>query len=211
MIEGRLAWPVYHSQTFFQYLPPHTLSFFKPFISLAAVMYVATLLLGLAAVANASPMPQEISYAAVASPIPSPTISIGVASQVVTYNPKAAASQVSAEISASHLPQKFKKRTDGSCAVQPLGAGPVPSPDTPAAFEAYQPFAAAASSAPTPSGYNLAFTNLNASNNANGYMGFTTLQTYDTVGCAAQCTAITGCSAINICMLHIENRVKCSG
>jgi hypothetical protein len=184
---------------------------FEPFTSLIAAMYAATLLLGLAVVGNASPMPQEISYAAVASPIPSPTISVGVASQVVTYNPKAAASQVSAALSSSHLPQKINKRTNGNCAVQPVGAGPVPTPDTPAAFEAYQPFAATASSAPTPSGYNLAFTNINASNNANGYMGFTTLQTYDTAGCAAQCNAITGCSAINICMPHIENRLTGSG
>ncbi len=164
-------------------------------------MYAATLLLlALAGVSNGSPVPQEISYAVVASPIPSPTISIGVASQVVTYNPHAAESQVSAAVMISPLPQKINKRTNGNCATQPVGAGPVPSPDTPAAFEAYKPFAAAASSAPTPPGYNLAFTNLNASNNANGYMGFSTLQTYDTVGCATQCTAITGCSAINICM-----------
>jgi hypothetical protein len=170
-------------------------------------MYAAALLLGLAALANGSPMPQEISYALVASPIPTPTIAVGVASQVVTYNPKAAASQVSAQIGATHLPQTVKKRTEGDCAVQPVGAGPVPSPDTVAAFHAYQPFAAAASSAPTPPGYYSSFTNLNASNSANGYMGYTTLQSYDTVGCAAQCNAITGCSAINICMLHIKNSV----
>jgi hypothetical protein len=167
-------------------------------------MYAATLLLSLVAVANASPMPQEISYAAIASPIPSPTISSGVASQVVTYNRKSAVSQVSAAISTSHLVPKFKKRNDGNCDVLPTGAGPVPSPDTTAAFAAYQPFAAAASSAPIPPGYDLAFTNLNASNNANGYMGYTTLQTYDTIGCAAQCNAIVGCSAINICMFYFR-------
>ncbi len=169
-------------------------------------MFAATLLLvALAGLGNGSPVPQDIAYAVVASPIPSPTISIGVASQVVTYNALAAASQVSAAVKTDPLQQKVK-RTGGNCAVQPAGAGPVPSPDTPAAFEAYEPFAAAASSAPTPPGYNLAFTNLNASNNANAYMGFTTLQTYDTVACAKQCSATTGCSAINICMPSIKNQ-----
>jgi hypothetical protein len=174
-------------------------------------MYIATLLMGLAAVANASPMPQVVSYAAVASPIPSPTISSGVSSQVVTYDPNAAAAQVSAAVIASALPQNILKRTNGDCAVQPVGAGPVPTPDTAAAFEAYKPFADAASSAPTPPGYNLSFSNHQAANIAHGYMGFTTLETYDTLGCAAKCSAITGCLAFNICMFPIDTHVIGSG
>ena len=59
-------------------------------------------------------------------------------------------------------------------------------------------FAAAASAAPTPSGYTNTFTNLNASSNAYGYMGFTTLSSYDSNACAAKCNAITDCIAINI-------------
>ena len=85
-----------------------------------------------------------------------------------------------------------------SCQPQPLGAGPVPSPDTPEAFLAYADFAAAAADAPVPAGYYQTFSNLNASTSAYGYLGYTTLQAYDTGLCASKCNSVSGCSAFNI-------------
>jgi hypothetical protein len=85
-----------------------------------------------------------------------------------------------------------------TCLVQPTGNGPVPTPDSASAFLSYASFASAASSAPTPSGYINVFTNKQASNNACGYLGFTTLQKYDTSVCAQKCSKIAGCQSFNI-------------
>jgi hypothetical protein len=70
------------------------------------------------------------------------------------------------------------KRAATACAPQPTGAGPIPSPDTASAFLDYAVFKSAASSAPVPIRYSQMFTNLQASNNAYGYMGNSTLKTY---------------------------------
>ncbi|KAG9614012.1 hypothetical protein KCV04_g16668, partial [Aureobasidium melanogenum] len=43
-----------------------------------------------------------------------------------------------------------------------------------------------------------AFTGLNASLNANKYMGLWTLTSYDTIGCASLCDKTTGCEAFNM-------------
>lgn len=72
------------------------------------------------------------------------------------------------------------------------------SPDTPEAFLAYQPFADAANGAATPDGYTLSFTNLQGSTTTTSYLGYTTIDSYDTVTCAADCSAIDGCEAFNL-------------
>jgi hypothetical protein len=72
------------------------------------------------------------------------------------------------------------------------------SPDTPQAFLDYPPFKAAAFSAPIPKGYALNFTNLHASTSTSSYMGYTTLNQYDTNKCASLCTSQTGCVAFNL-------------
>ncbi|KAI5236656.1 hypothetical protein E4T43_08509 [Aureobasidium subglaciale] len=84
------------------------------------------------------------------------------------------------------------------CQAQPTGAGPVPSPDSASAFLLNTDLASVASSAPTPSGYNNVFTNLQKSNSAYGYLGYTTLQKYDTQLCASKCSAMKGCQSFNI-------------
>lgn len=91
----------------------------------------------------------------------------------------------------------LKKRA--ACDPQPTGAGLIPSPDTVSAFLAYSAYASAASAALTPSGYVNTFTNLQASNNAYGYLGYTALSSYDSNLCASKCNAIKGCSAFNLC------------
>ncbi|KAK8097518.1 hypothetical protein PG984_016657 [Apiospora sp. TS-2023a] len=159
-----------------------------------------------------------------AAPKPTPTSApIGGGSEVVPYDNKAAAASAAADVVADldataaastatatgTAPQRRRYVTGNDdihvnnikrspCQTQPAGAGPVPSPDTASAFLSNGYFSSQASAAPVPTGYNLAFTNLAASSSAYGYMGYTTLQTYDTALCAKKCNAITGCSAINI-------------
>ncbi|KAK8085995.1 hypothetical protein PG994_000969 [Apiospora phragmitis] len=88
-------------------------------------------------------------------------------------------------------------RRDG-CEPQPLGSGPVPSPDTPDSFLSWPDFANAANGAQAPNNYVQTFANLQAANNDYGYLGFTTLTSYDTQACATACDNTSGCSAINI-------------
>jgi len=59
----------------------------------------------------------------------------------------------------------------------------VVSPDTPDAFQAYQPFLDASNNAQVPQGYTQAFQGLFASSQTTSYLGFTTLDTYDPVLC----------------------------
>lgn len=132
-----------------------------------------------------------------------------VTATTVIYNPASAASSVAAGVTASPVANARRSvldKRDGDCAAQPLGAGPVPGNDTAAAFAAYPVFASSASAAPVPTGYTNTFTNLNASNNAYGYMGYTNLDTYDSNLCASQCSAIVGCMAVNLCTsMHFQH------
>lgn len=66
------------------------------------------------------------------------------------------------------------------------------------AFVSYAPFAAAASAAPTPSGYVNIFTNENTYCNAEGGLGFTTLDTYDSELCATLCDSVEDCAAFTV-------------
>ncbi|OHE99004.1 hypothetical protein CORC01_05694 [Colletotrichum orchidophilum] len=137
---------------------------------------------------------------------PQTTVPIGATPTIVPYDANAAAASVVAEVNASPLPQETapvkseKKRLveRAACDPQPSGSGPVPSPDTPAAFLSSADLASAANNAATPSGYFNTFTNLQGSSSAYGYMGYTTLSSYDTQACASNCDAINGCVAFNI-------------
>ncbi|KAL8642542.1 MAG: hypothetical protein Q9228_000767 [Teloschistes exilis] len=89
-------------------------------------------------------------------------------------------------------------KRDGTCAPQPAGSGPVPSPDTAEAFKADPGLQAMANNAPTPDGYSSAFSNLDGSLSASKYMGLHTLKSFDTLGCASLCDQADGCEAINM-------------
>ncbi|MCJ1458623.1 hypothetical protein MMC28_008997 [Mycoblastus sanguinarius] len=89
-------------------------------------------------------------------------------------------------------------KRDGNCAAQPTGSGPVPTPDTASAFQAFPTFSAIATNAPTPDGYTLVFQNLGASLSASNYMGLYTLTSFDTLGCASKCDQASGCEAFNM-------------
>jgi hypothetical protein len=84
------------------------------------------------------------------------------------------------------------------CAIQPTGAGPVPSPETVAAFLSLSSLSTSALSAANPDGYVKAFENRQASSNGYSYMGFSLMHSYDTVTCARKCTATSGCQVFNI-------------
>ncbi|KAF1354582.1 hypothetical protein BDV97DRAFT_374662 [Delphinella strobiligena] len=167
----------------------------------------------LAAMAAASPVPQDLDWDAIDAlePVPTPTIPIVDASAyatIVAYTASAAASTVSAQIAASGLSTADLVGTDESDdsttskrsiqrSIQKRGVAAT-SPDTDVAFFADSRYSAAALNASTPSGYTQTFQNLNASNNAFGYMGYTVLSSYDTAGCAAKCDAISGCASFNL-------------
>ncbi|KAL9136180.1 MAG: hypothetical protein Q9175_002613 [Cornicularia normoerica] len=90
------------------------------------------------------------------------------------------------------------EKRDGDCSPYPAGSGPVPTPDTPAAFQSDPDFASMAKNAPTPDGYVLVFNKLGASLQASNYMGLYTLTSYDTLTCASKCDQASGCSAFNV-------------
>lgn len=133
---------------------------------------------------------------------PKPTtasIPIGIASQLVDYDlPAATQSATESPLATATGHGKRGIAVRSACDPQATGAGPVPTPDTASAFLALPAFAATASAAPIPSGYTQTYENLEGSSNAYGYMGFTTMDSYDTEACASKCDAITGCIGINV-------------
>lgn len=75
---------------------------------------------------------------------------------------------------------------------------PTTSPDTDTAFLANPVYANLANNASTPQGYNLVFSDLQASTSQSGFSGIKTLESYDTFGCQEACDATSGCTAYNI-------------
>lgn len=150
-------------------------------------------------------------------PLPSYTIAVGVAAQTVSINEASVIS--SAAALASKVP--LSDALDGVVSVPPLkkrflaaraatstcsggtpqatGSGPVSTPDTPAGFTGNTVYGNTANAATTPSGYTQTFGNLMGSSQAYGYLGFTSISTYDPATCAAQCSKITDCYSFNIC------------
>ncbi|KAF2434427.1 hypothetical protein EJ08DRAFT_466188 [Tothia fuscella] len=123
----------------------------------------------------------------------------------IKYDPTKASSSVAAEITGDSLLDPLaaflSKRTAKDivpCSPQPRGKGPTPFVDTPAEWARKADWADAANKAGTPSGYTKTFTNLQASNNALGYLGFQNQDKYDPDFCAAACDKIEGCVGINL-------------
>lgn len=153
-----------------------------------------TLALAFASVAYSAPRPQDIDFSlAYALPDPSYSTAVGTATaQSVSYDSATVYDAALAQITATTTDTAVVASTDApatttdpadagstdapqkrsaSCSPQPIGYGPVPSPDTASAFTAYPLFASIASAAPTPSGYTQEFVNAQGSSNAYGYMG----------------------------------------
>lgn len=157
------------------------------------------------AVLQLTPVP-DVTIPVVYATVPATTAT----ATTVSYSSSASAAAVSSALAANPddsfpLDSGLAKRaTSTSCQVQPTGVslGPQATADTASAFLAFAPFAAAASSAAAasavPTGYVNTFSNLQASNNAYGYMGYTLLSSYNAQTCADKCTKINGCQAFNI-------------
>ncbi|GAB7366826.1 hypothetical protein MBLNU230_g0998t1 [Neophaeotheca triangularis] len=87
------------------------------------------------------------------------------------------------------------------CDPQPPGApgAPVPSPNTAAGFRNSAELEDLANNAPVPEGYEVAYSNLDASSNEpSGYLTFQAVNVYDPSVCAARCDSISGCQSFNI-------------
>lgn len=121
---------------------------------------------------QATPLP-EVTIPVVYATVPSTTAT----ATTVPYTSEAAAAAVTSALDANPddgfpLNSGIAKRDAATtCQSQPLGYGPVPTPDSASAFLSFSPLASSASNAATPSGYVNTFNNLQASNNAYGYMG----------------------------------------
>ncbi|KAI1505953.1 hypothetical protein F5X99DRAFT_427835 [Biscogniauxia marginata] len=166
-------------------------------------MKTSTVLLPtLAAFARASPLMarQDIDFDLVDSaPDPSSvSIPVGPTAEVVTYNLAAATAAATATPLPVEAVEKRGLAARSACDPQPTGSGPTPSPDTDTAFLEFADLSSAASNAPVPAGYKVTFADLHASSSAYGYLGYTTLTSYDTEACATQCNSITGCLGYNI-------------
>ncbi|KAL9134899.1 MAG: hypothetical protein Q9175_003921 [Cornicularia normoerica] len=162
-------------------------------------MYTIFVLAALAALTSALPSPQLIDLVAIGEYPDSVRVTapIDIVTDVVVPVPAAPINPLTSIISSSKRDLVVEKR-DGDCSPYPTGSGPVPSPDTVDAFESFPTFAAMATAAPTPDGYEVAFINWNASLTASDYMGLFTLTSYDTLGCASQCDQASGCQAFNM-------------
>ncbi|KAI5204516.1 hypothetical protein E4T39_03608 [Aureobasidium subglaciale] len=161
--------------------------------------------------AAAMPRPQEIDFDVVmAAPDPTFTEAVGVTAQSITINTDALIASATAAISSvavditdvlSATAIVQAKRAAATCVTQAPGATSVPdfSGDTAAQFLAENYFSSVASAnAAAPSGYTQAFVNKQAANNAFGYLGFVTMDTYDVKQCATQCDNKYGCSSFNV-------------
>ncbi|KAI1391812.1 uncharacterized protein F4822DRAFT_425031 [Hypoxylon trugodes] len=136
---------------------------------------------------------------------PTPTsvsVPVGPSADTTTYNLTEATESATASplpVGTEPISRRSVAARQTACQPNPTGAGPVPSPDNDSNFLRFAAFATIASQAPTPSGYNRTFVNLHARSQAYGYLGFDTLNSYDTQGCATQCdTIFDGCQGFNI-------------
>jgi hypothetical protein len=84
------------------------------------------------------------------------------------------------------------------CAPQPGAYGPPTTPDTVDAFKSNPVYHKMANDAKTPSGYVQTFKDLNASVNANSYLAYKLLESYDVAGCSAYCDSTENCLGFNV-------------
>jgi hypothetical protein len=167
------------------------------------------LIAGLAALAVASPMPQDLNDASkidLAVELPSletVEVPIGSGSVAIPFDPAAAAAAAAQEVADSSsdivdLPDKRSLEQRAACDPQPAGLGPKPATDSSEAFMNFLDFSTAATTATTPSGYVQTFQDQKASLEGCGYMGYSTYATYDVLKASQDCSKITGCKGFNI-------------
>ncbi|KAI0020025.1 hypothetical protein F4780DRAFT_770969 [Xylariomycetidae sp. FL0641] len=154
---------------------------------------------------SASPLEvrQELDLALLPAVATSASIPIGPTADTVHYDLAAATLEAITAPLKVNPASPFQDTKGGlvtrsPCDLQPPGQGPVITPDTDVAFQNSSDLAVAAEEAQVPFGYQQTFRNLQASNNAYGYMGYITLDSYDTTFCASHCDATEGCLGFNI-------------
>ncbi|KAF1344800.1 hypothetical protein BDV97DRAFT_373159 [Delphinella strobiligena] len=171
-------------------------------------MHSSLLLPAFIGLAYAAPRPQGIALDDIEDLLaPSfVTPAVAIASQTASVLPvvdqiSAASSALSVSPppppSASSSTVSIEKR-DGTCKPYTPGSGPAISPDTVEAFLCNKQLYEESATAPTPDGYQEAFTGLNGPLSALNYMGLYTLTSYDTLGCASKCDQASGCVAFNM-------------
>lgn len=140
-----------------------------------------------------------LATTAVPSSDPSATNVFDSPSDVIAAVSSASAIAAATSASAASATTLAKRVATPTCVTQPTGIDYSTTPDTPAGWIADGHYAAVANAnAAAPDGYVSSFTALNASNSADGYLGFTLMKTYDVTSCAAKCTAINGCNSFNV-------------
>ena len=88
-----------------------------------------------------------------------------------------------------------------ACSPQPVGYGPVPTPNTEAGWLSSSVYGTTANKAVTPSLYQRTYVNLNGSSlstSSNVYLGYNELTSYDPAACTAICDKTSGCVGTNL-------------
>ncbi|KAF2737647.1 hypothetical protein EJ04DRAFT_487589 [Polyplosphaeria fusca] len=160
----------------------------------------------LAALATATPVPQEINIDAIIAEGPPPKASVpiglGAGKTAVPYDASAVNEDTFASVTAQPVEATPKAKrnleTRGDCDPQGAGYGPSPPADYPDNFVHFDEFSNIANGASTPSGYQKTFTDLKAASQSIAWLGYNTLQSYDTQQCANLCNQKDGCAAFNI-------------
>jgi len=151
----------------------------------------------LAGAAIANPVPQGFDWDAIDSLDPVPTADVPVvdaeaAATTLIYASATAAASVSSAVLASPTDASLKAR-------QATSQNTASQSDTAENWLAESTWANDANSALTPAGYNLVYQNAaGSSERVYGYMGYSTLDSYDAGVCASRCNAVTGCLSFNI-------------
>lgn len=132
--------------------------------------------------------------------LPDPIIQavpVGAVEQTVQYDADDAFDDAYNSFSSSSTRRRHIKR-GGECSVQPVGSGPVTSPDTDTDFLNNPAYSQAATDAVTPIGWSLIFKNQQAAISTSAYMGYKTYTTYDPSACAADCLNMAACQSFNL-------------
>jgi hypothetical protein len=139
-----------------------------------------------------------------ALPDPTYTIVSDKPSQTVAYGQDAAVESAADLAIATPLANsaKFRRNVDkrnGDCEAVPTTPNIYNANVDPAeSFQSDSELANVALSAPVPSGYTQTFSNKNSATQANGYMGYSLLSSYDTATCANKCSQALGCQGFNV-------------
>jgi hypothetical protein len=159
------------------------------------------LIASVAALAVASPMPQDlnnantVNLAEVLPELTTTTADIGNGSVTITYDPNAAAADAAAEAANSpdfiDLPDKRSLEQRDACPAPPLE-------DTVPNWYNTASFSDSATKATTPNTYTLTFSNQQASLEGCGYLGYNTYSSYDVATAAQDCQNKAGCRGFNM-------------